>query len=80
MTLQQAKELKQGDIVHFDHNFTARGKCRNFRVSGQVKTWKRPTNAHRVYVPLKSGLYTYGAVTEWNLDRLHTEGDCTHDL
>jgi hypothetical protein len=76
MTLQQAKELKSGEIVHFDHNFTARGKCRNFRVNGKVKTWKR--NVGRVYVPLKSGLYVYGAVTEWNLDRLHTEGECTN--
>jgi hypothetical protein len=31
-----------------------------------------------VYVPLKSGMYVYGAITEWNLDRLHTEGECTH--
>ena len=76
MTLQQAKELKSGEIVHFDHNLTARGKCRNFRVNGKVKTWKR--NVDRVYVPLKSGLYVYGAVTEWNLDRLHTEGECTN--
>ena len=56
MTLQQAKELKSGTIVHFDHNLTTRGKCRNFRVNGKVKTWKR--DADRVYVPLKSGLYT----------------------
>ena len=76
MTLQQAKELRHGEIVHFDHNFTVRGKCRNFRVNGKVKTWKR--NVDRVYVPLKSGLYVYGAVTEWNLDRLHTEGECTN--
>ena len=76
MKLQQAKELKSGAIVHFDHTFTARGKCRNFRVNGKVKTWKR--DADRVYVPLKSGLYTYGAITEWNVDRLHVEGECTN--
>ena len=78
MTLQQAKELKHGDIVHFDHHLTSRGKCRNFRVSGQVKTWKLAKNAHRVYVPVKSGLHVYGSISEWNIDRVHTEGDCTH--
>ena len=76
MTLQQAKDLKRGDIVHFDHTLTSRGKCRNYRVNGMVKTWKR--SPERVYVPLKNGLYTYGAVTEHNLDRLHIEGECTH--
>ena len=76
MTRQQAKELKSGTIVQFAHNLTTRGKCRNFRVNGKVKTWKR--DADRVYVPLKSGLYTYGAITEWNVDRLHVEGECTN--
>ena len=78
MTLEQAKNLKYGDMVHFDHVKTSRGKCRDYRVVGRVKTWKLPKNAHRVYVPLKSGLYTYGSVTEHNIDRLHIDGECTH--
>lgn len=57
ITFKQAKELQYGDVL-----VTAEGK--RWRVSGQVKLWKKPENAHRIRVPLKHGLYRYGVLTE----------------
>ena len=57
ITLRAAKELKYGDVL-----VDTRG--RRWKVNGQVKLWKKPENAHRIYVPLKHGLYTYDSLTE----------------
>lgn len=53
ITLQEAKQLKPGDILH-DRN------KRRWKVNGQVKVWK--TDPNRIRVPLKHGLYTYDAL------------------
>lgn len=58
LTLEQAKALKRGDILH------DKGMGR-WKVNGQVKTWK--TDPTRVRVPVKHGLYAYGYITEANL-------------
>lgn len=75
MTINDAKQLQPGRIVHIDGEYNARGKCRNFRVNGQVRTWKRSPD--RIRVPLKYGLYGYGAMTEDNVHSFHHEGECT---
>ena len=57
LTLAEARSLKPGDILIDKHG-------KRWKVTGQVKTWKKPENAHRIRVPLKHGLYTYDALTE----------------
>ena len=74
MTLEQAKALKRGDIIHSDSVKNARGECMRWRVNGQVQTWKR--SPERVRVPLKHGLYDYGQLTENELQLVHREQDC----
>lgn len=64
ITLQQAKALKRGDILH-EVTITSTGKPIRWRVIGKVQTWKR--NPNRVRVPLKHGFYTYYQLTEGEL-------------
>lgn len=55
LTLDEAKELKPGDILH-----DSQGK--RWKVNGVVQRWKR--NPDRIRIPLKHGLYSYDALTE----------------
>jgi hypothetical protein len=63
ITLQEAKQLRPGNILHDS-------KGRRWKVNGAVKTWK--TDANRIRVPLKHGLYAYDALTEAEF----TDGVC----
>jgi hypothetical protein len=88
MTLDQAKNLKRGQTVHY----TGRVSCSRItgprggvkthvvraRVNGQVKTWKR--DASRVYVPVMHGLRDGGFIDETNLSDWHLESDCPAGL
>lgn len=65
ITLAEAKELRPGEILIHSQD------QRRWKVSGQVKTWVR--NPNRIRVPLKHGLYSYGALTEADF----TAGICT---
>lgn len=64
ITLEEAKALEYGDIL-IDKT------GHRWKVNGQVKTWKR--DADRIRVPLKHGLYAYGALTEFDF----TAGECS---
>lgn len=66
ITLEQAKALRPGDILHHTINKNADGTPQRWRVNGMVKTWKR--DAGRVKVPVKYGLYGYDYVTEHELN------------
>ena len=61
ITLEQAKALTRGTILHDNRNF-------RWKVNGRVKTWKRDPD--RVVVPIKHGLYHYDYITERNLEFL----------
>ncbi len=61
ITLEQAKSLEYGDMLHLDNYNNADGTPARLRVNGKVKTWKR--DANRIKVPVKHGLYNYGEVT-----------------
>ncbi len=61
ITLEEAKALKPGDIVHDT-------KGHRWKVNGEVQTWKRAPG--RVRVPLKHGLYAYDYLTEKTLHLL----------
>lgn len=60
ITLERARSLKYRQILIDDGG-------NKWRVNGQVQTWKRDSG--RIRVPLKHGLYTFGELTEKNLDR-----------
>ena len=71
ITLQQAKDLKHGDILHHTVNKNADGTPQRWRVNGMVKRWKRSPD--RIQVPLKYGLYRYDYLTENDLDLVNLE-------
>jgi len=75
MTLNQAKQLRHGDIIHHNTNKNADGSCQRWRVNGKAKTWKR--SPERVHVPLKHGRYAYDYLTEEYLETVHLESECT---
>jgi hypothetical protein len=60
ITLEEAKELKYGDILHDRWD-------KRWKVNGAVKLWKK--DASRIYVPLKHGLYAFGALTEMDFHK-----------
>ena len=67
ITLERAKELKVGDILHSTTQNNADGTPMRAKVNGKVKTWVR--QPERVKIPYKRGLYEYGYLTEadlWN--------------
>jgi hypothetical protein len=58
ITLEEAKNLKHGDIL-----IDQWGK--RWRINGKVKTWVR--SPEKVRVPVKHGLYSYDYITEGEL-------------
>jgi len=56
LTLAEAKRLNYREVLVDGHG-------KRWYVTA-VKTWKRKSNAHRVKVSLKHGLYVYDAITE----------------
>ncbi|MFA5136942.1 MAG: hypothetical protein WC489_06175 [Patescibacteria group bacterium] len=66
LTLAQAKKLRVGQTLYDRYYLNADGTAQRWRVNGKVQTWK--TRPQEVRVPLKYGLYTYGELTDLNLD------------
>jgi hypothetical protein len=62
ITLQQAKELKIGQVIYHRINTNADGSPQRWRVNGKVKTWKR--YPEKVKVPIKNGLRNCDYLTE----------------
>ena len=69
ITLEQAKALRPGDILHHTINKNYDGSPRRWKVNGKVKLWKR--SPERVQVPLKLGIYRFDYLTELDLDRVN---------
>ena len=68
LTLEQAKNLKIGQILFHMTNKNYDGTSQRWKVNGKVKLWKR--NSDRVQVPIKHGLRTYAYVNEYTLHLL----------
>jgi hypothetical protein len=68
MTLAEAKALKRGQIIYMRCWTNADGLPTRWRVNGMAKTWKR--SPERVQVPIKHGLYSYGYLTDTDLNDL----------
>jgi len=66
MLLQDAKKLTTNDTIYHCVNVNADGSPQRWIVNGKVKTWKRDPD--RVQVPLKHGMYSYGYLTERNIN------------
>ena len=60
ITLEQAKNLSYGDILHHDTATNADGTPCRLVVKGKVKTWQR--DPKRIRIPWKRGLYECGAL------------------
>ena len=81
MTLEQVKQLKHGQEVHYSECKVFVGprggeieKTERWRVSGMVKTWKtRPMEAQ---VPIKHGMYDNSYITERNMAMFHPASEC----
>ncbi len=65
LTLEQAKNLTHGTILHYAKANNADGSPQRWRVIGRPKTWKR--SPERVEVPLKHGLRHFAHLTENDL-------------
>ena len=81
ITLDQAKALKHGDTLHGGRCSLRTGprgsksyKILRFRVTGQLKLWKR--SPEKFELPIKYGLYSYGKLTEKNAHEFHIENEC----
>lgn len=81
MTLSEAKALRPRDTFHEDEcvlNVGPRGAVvtavTTWRVSGQVRTWKRDTS--RVAIPAKRDMYHSHTFTERDLDSIHLPSQC----
>ena len=68
ITLEQAKNLQYGDVLLQGR---PGGIPMRWRVNGKVQRWKREPD--RIRVPLKYGLYNYGALVTADFD---INGEC----
>lgn len=66
ITLDQAKGLTTGTILHHVSEINADGTPQRWRVNGKVQRWKGDTD--RIKIPMKRGLYEFGYLTNDNLD------------
>jgi hypothetical protein len=66
ITLDQAKSLSPGTILHHVQFKNKDKSPMRWRVNGKPKTWKR--SPERVQVPIKHGMYDFDYLTERDLD------------
>ena len=71
MNLQQAKSLKQGQMVYHVTKKNADGTPMRARVTS-IKTWKSKKNIGKVEVRVKRGLYEYATFNEIDIDQITT--------
>ena len=71
VTREQAETAQE---FHENGASNCDGTCRRWRRNGQTQTWKRQPDRFRI--PVKHGMYAYGAITEENAGRFHAAEDC----
>lgn len=67
MTIQEAKNLKIGQLIYSTHKKNADGTPMRAKVLS-VKTWKR--SPEKVLVSVKHGLYDYVKFNKYQLDEI----------
>ncbi len=60
MTIEQAKNLRYGQVITHTERKNADGTPLRAKVNGKPKTWK--TRPDAVQIPVKRGLYEFGYV------------------
>lgn len=60
LTLEQALQLRSGDILYQLDACNSDGSYCRWKVNGKVRTWKKDKS--RVEIPVKHGMYTYGLI------------------
>ena len=73
MTLNEAKNLRNGQTVYHTTKKNADGKTPMKAKVTSVKTWKR--QPERVEVHVKRGLYEFAVFSQDELDQITTEGE-----
>jgi len=73
ITLNEAKNLKHGQIVYHTINKNSDGTAQRWKVNGKVQTWKKDLT--RVKIPVKYGMYRYDYITENELDLISLTAD-----
>lgn len=68
LTIERAKTLSHGEMLHDRMLKNADGTPQRWRVSGRPKVWK--TRPDEVRVPVKRGMYQHSALTHDNLNEL----------
>ena len=77
ITIEQAKNLKHGDILHHNIHRNSDGSCQRWKVNGVVKRWKREPD--RIQIPVKHGLRSYDYIRNEHLGIVHLEYDCLNE-
>jgi len=73
ITLNEAKNLKHGQIIYHTIHKNSDGTAQRWKVNGKVQTWKKDLN--RVKIPVKYGMYRYDYITENELDLISLTAD-----
>lgn len=71
LTFEMAKELCPGDLIYHKINRNADGTSQRWAINGMVKTWARDKT--RIRIPIKHGLYSFGYLTQDNLNMFTIE-------
>ena len=61
---------------HYNHAHNSDGTCQRWRRNGATKTWVR--SPERFRIPVKYGMYGYGAITDLNASEYHTAEECPY--
>lgn len=67
MTLEEAKSLKAGDMIHHVSKTNADGSPMRAKVTS-IKTWKRKPNY--IEVRVKRGMYEFATFHEYDLNEI----------
>ena len=73
ITLNEAKNLKHGQIIYHTIHKNSDGSAQRWKVNGKVQTWKKDLN--RVKIPIKNGLRNCDYLTENELDLISLTAD-----
>ncbi len=53
-------------------------RCLNWWRNGKTQTWKSAPRLNEFRIPVKYGLYSYGAINHNNADEFHLASECPH--
>ena len=66
------------DEFHYNHAHNSDGTCQRWRRNGATKTWKSARRSEEFRIPVKYGMYGYGAITDLNASDYHLASECPY--